>query len=382
MEFPGLGLKFTVNEVAIPITESYSIRWYGVIIAVGFLLAVIYAWRSTKKMNIDPDRLTDAVIVGTIAGIICARLYYVAFYFDENGYNRYWDNPMDILRIHDGGIAIYGGVIGALLFGGLMAKFRGLKVPAVLDLASLGFLIGQGIGRWGNFVNQEAFGGPTRMPWGMVSSNTLKVVPNSPVHPCFFYESVLCLLGFVLLHIFTRKYRRYDGQTFILYIIWYGLARFFIEGLRTDSLTLGAGGIKISQLVAALCVAVGVALLIVFRNKNTLSGCGNRRVMESVGLLETAAQPEQAASTIFGDLPPFEEEDAVEPEPDPIPEPESAEPEKPVEPGGQEKPLAETPDVQSGQEEPEEEDEFDDPDDPYRNSLDEENDLDSEEDDF
>lgn len=376
VEFPGLGLKFNVNEVAIPITENYSIRWYGVIIAVGFLLAVIYAWRSTKKMNIDPDRLTDTVIVGTIAGIICARLYYVAFYFDGSGYNRYWDNPIDILKIHDGGIAIYGGVIGAMLFGGLMAKLRGLKVPAVLDLASLGFLIGQGIGRWGNFVNQECFGAATRLPWGMVSENTLKVVPNSPVHPCFFYESALCLLGFLLLHVFTRRYRRYDGQTFILYIIWYGLVRFFIEGTRTDSLTLGAGGIKVSQLVAAVCVAVGAVLLIVFRNRNSLSGCGDRRVMESLGLLETAVQPEQPASTIFGSLPPFEERDAVEPEPDPEPENEEAEkPEQPENPNAGEPQAAETGKDPKA-------DEFDDPDDPYRDGLDEENDLDSEEDDF
>ena len=308
VQFPGLGLEFKVNEVAVRITESYSIRWYGIIIAVGFLLAVVYAWRSTKKMNINPDRLTDAVIVGTLAGIVCARLYYVAFYFDETGYNKYFANPMEILKIHDGGIAIYGGVIGALVFGGLVAKLRGLKVAAVLDVASLGFLIGQGIGRWGNFVNQECFGGPTDLPWGMISDNTRRVVPDSPVHPCFLYESLLCLLGFVLLHFFTRKLRRYDGQTFILYIVWYGAVRFFIEGTRTDSLTLGAGGLKVSQLVAAACVVVGVVLLIVFRRKNSLTGCGDRHVMESIGLLKVEADPALQTSTIFGDLPPYEEE--------------------------------------------------------------------------
>ena len=150
VDFPGLGLSFTVNEVAFSI-GSYDIRWYGVIIAFGFLLAMIYAFRSVKKMNIDLDRLIDAVIAGTLGGIVCARLYYVLFYPGD----KYWNDPIQILYIHDGGIAIYGGFIGAMVFGGLVAKWRKLHVPAVLDLASLGFLIGQGVGRWGNFVNQE-----------------------------------------------------------------------------------------------------------------------------------------------------------------------------------------------------------------------------------
>lgn len=301
VEFPGLGISVKVNEVALTLTESYSIRWYGVIIAFGYLLAVLYAWRSAKKMNISMDKLIDAVIAGTIGGIVFARLYYVVFYYDSTGHNRYFENPMDILKIHDGGIAIYGGVIGALLIGGLVAKLRGLRVPAVLDIASLGFLIGQGVGRWGNFINQECFGGPTDLPWGMVSDNTGGIA----VHPCFLYESLLCLLGFVLLHIFTRKYRRYDGQTFILYLIWYGIVRFFIEGTRTDSLVLFQGGPKASQLVAAGCVLAGIVMLIVFRNRNNLSGCGDRHVMESVGLIKAEVDPSLRTSTIFGDLPPF-----------------------------------------------------------------------------
>ena len=307
VEFPGLGISLKVNEVALALTDSYSIRWYGVIIAIGYLLAVIYAWRSSKKMNISMDKLFDAVIAGTLGGIVFARLYYVVFYYDSTGHNRYFENPMEIIKIHDGGIAIYGGIIGALLVGGLVAKWKGLRVPAVLDIASLGFLIGQSIGRWGNFVNQEAFGGPTDLPWGMVSDNTGGIA----VHPCFLYESLLCLLGFVLLHIFTRKYRRYDGQTFILYLVWYGVVRFFIEGTRTDSLVLFQNGPKVSQLVAAGCVLAGVVLLIVFRHRNDLSGCGDRYVMESVGLIKTEVDPALKTSTIFGDLPPFEEDSRV-----------------------------------------------------------------------
>ena len=191
--FPHLGLEFTVNTVAFSI-GGFSVYWYGIIIAGGFLLALVYASYSCKKMNIDVNRLFDVVIVGLIAGVVFARLFYVVFYPGD----KYRENPMEIFQIHDGGLAIYGGLIGAVVFGGLMAKIRKMKVAAVLDIASLGFLIGQGIGRWGNFINQEAFGSATDLPWGMHSDNTALVVDGN-VHPCFLYESILCLLGFVLL---------------------------------------------------------------------------------------------------------------------------------------------------------------------------------------
>ena len=298
--FPHLGLEFTVNTVAFSI-GGFSVYWYGIIIAVGFLLALVYASYSCKKMNIDVNRLFDVVIVGLIAGVVFARLFYVVFYPGD----KYRENPMEIFQIHDGGLAIYGGLIGAVVFGGLMAKIRKMKVAAVLDIASLGFLIGQGIGRWGNFINQEAFGSATDLPWGMHSDNTALVVDGN-VHPCFLYESLLCLLGFVLLHFFTRKLRRYDGQTFLLYIVWYGACRFFIEGLRTDSLIIPGTGLRVSQVIAAACVVAGIILLVVFRHKTSLTGCGDPHVMEAVGLVEAAEpQPEEEhiASTIFGDLP-------------------------------------------------------------------------------
>lgn len=297
VEFPKLGFTFVVNEVAFSI-GSFQVRWYGIIIAVGFLLAILYASCSAKKMNIDMNRLIDAVIIGLIGSIICARLYYVLFYPGD----KYWGNPMEILKIHEGGLAIYGGIIGALVFGGITAKLRKLKVAAVLDITSLGFLIGQGVGRWGNFVNQEAFGTATDLPWGMVSDNTTLLVPGSPVHPCFLYESLLCLLGFVLLHVFTRKFRHYDGQTFLLYIVWYGMCRFFIEGLRTDSLRLHFIDLRVSQVVAAACVVIGVILLIVFRHKTSLTGCGSSKVMEGVGISGAETASENEYSTIFGDL--------------------------------------------------------------------------------
>ena len=274
VEFPGLGWSFDINSTAFSI-GSFEIKWYGLLIATGFLLAVIYAMVMCKKMNINRSRLLDTIIVGLIAGVIGARLYYVIFYPGD----KFIKDPISIFYIHEGGLGIYGGIIGALLVGGLFAKFRKQNVLAVLDIGVLGFLIGQAIGRCGNFVNQEAFGGPTSLPWGMVSENTLAVSPDSPVHPCFFYESMWCVLGFIVLHIFTTKFRQYDGQTFLLYLIWYGTGRFFIEALRTDSLYVPYLPIKVSQLVAVVTILAGIVLLIVFRNRRILAGCGLKQVM-------------------------------------------------------------------------------------------------------
>ena len=230
VQFPNLGISVEVNPIAFQV-GNFTIYWYGIIIGIGFLLAVLYGFSSCKKMNINKDHLLDAIIAGLLGGIIGARLYYVIFYPGD----KYITNPMEIFNIKEGGLGIYGGIIGGLLCGGIVAKIRKMNLFAVLDVASLGYLIGQGVGRWGNFVNQEAFGCATDLPWGMYSDRTAAEVVGN-VHPCFLYESILCLLGFVLLHLFTRHLRRYDGQTFLLYIIWYGVTRFFIEGLRTDSL--------------------------------------------------------------------------------------------------------------------------------------------------
>lgn len=295
VEFPGLGISFTVNEVAFSI-GNFQVRWYGVIIAVGFLLAVCYAFRMCGPMNIDPNRLIDAIFVGLLAGIVCARLYYVIF-FDGDLYRN---NPMEILKIHEGGLAIYGGLIGAVVFGGLVARARKLRVPAVLDIASLGFLIGQCVGRWGNLVNQEAFGTATDLPWGMVSDNT-RLIVSGPVHPCFLYESLLCLVGFLLLQYFNRKLRRYDGQTFLLYSVYYGVCRFFIEGLRTDSLIIPGTSLRVSQVLAAVFALTGVVLLIVFRRRTSLTGCGSKRVMEGVGLNHVHEDPESGVDSILGE---------------------------------------------------------------------------------
>lgn len=301
VQFPNLGISVEVNPIAFQV-GNFTIYWYGIIIGIGFLLAVLYGFSSCKKMNINKDHLLDAIIAGLLGGIIGARLYYVIFYPGD----KYITNPMEIFNIKEGGLGIYGGIIGGMLCGGIVAKIRKMNLFAVLDVASLGYLIGQGIGRWGNFVNQEAFGCATDLPWGMYSDRTAAEVVGN-VHPCFLYESILCLLGFVLLHLFTRHLRQYDGQTFLLYIIWYGVTRFFIEGLRTDSLLLPGIDLRVSQVLAAASAIVAVVLLIVFRNCHKLTGCGSRKAMEAAGLtvedkVEKVEIDDTAESTIFSGM--------------------------------------------------------------------------------
>lgn len=313
VQFPKLGLEFELNPVAFqfgPIQigpfEFGTVYWYGIIIALGLVLAFLYASVSCKKMKINEDKLINCVIVGVIFGMIGARLYYVIFYPGDT----YRNDPLQILNIHQGGLGIYGGIITALAAGAITAKICKMRVGAVLDVASLGFLIGQGIGRWGNFFNQEAFGGATDLPWGMISSATQEIVPDSPVHPCFLYESIWCLVGFALLHVFTRKMRRYDGQTFLLYLVWYGLGRFFIEGLRQDSLIIPGTSLRVSQVVALTSVLAAVVLLIVFRSRTSLSGCGAKEVVAMNAVVdevpdakEQKEEEDDGKSTIFGDLP-------------------------------------------------------------------------------
>ncbi len=269
--FPKLGLDFHINDTAFTIF-GLEIKWYGLFITAGMLLAMIYGFSQMKKYGIDPDRAIDAVLGGVLGGLVGARLFYVIMSWDS-----YSDDLMSIFNIRNGGLAIYGGIIGALAVGGLIAKLRKLKLLPLFDIVGIGLLLGQGIGRWGNFTNQEAFGCNTNTLFGMSSGSIQQWIMNhgetatlpsdeviavsQPVHPCFLYESVWCLLGFVLLAIFAKKIRKYDGQIFLIYIAWYGLGRFFIEGLRTDSLMIGS--LRVSQVLAAVCFVVSIILQLV-----------------------------------------------------------------------------------------------------------------------
>ena len=253
ISFPSLGIELNPSRALTlgPVT----INWYGLIIACGLLLAVLYACRRSKQFGLKSDDLIDGVLFIVPFAIICARLYYCIFQWDS-----YKKNPIEILYIWNGGLAIYGGVIGAAIGIFVLAKVKKIKVGAVLDITSLGFLIGQSIGRWGNFFNREAFGVETDafLRMGLTNAYTGKV---TYYHPTFLYESVWNAIGFVLIHHLSKK-RKYDGQVALMYLAWYGLGRTFIEGLRTDSLYLGS--LRVSQILAAITCFGGVAALMAF----------------------------------------------------------------------------------------------------------------------
>ena len=231
-----------------------SIHLYGLIIAVGMVLAVLYGCRRSKEFGITADDLTDGVLWVVPFAILCARLYYCVFSWDT-----YKDDPISILYIWEGGLAIYGGVLGAILGVAVFCRFKKIKLPALLDLVALGFLIGQSIGRWGNFFNREAFGAPTEsfLRMGLFDTTTQEFVYY---HPTFLYESVWNAVGFVLLHFLSKK-RKYDGQVALGYLAWYGLGRTFIEGLRMDSLYWGS--FRVSQVLAAITCFIGATILII-----------------------------------------------------------------------------------------------------------------------
>lgn len=274
IEFPNL---FGGTEIGLSRSFGvfgFEIYWYGILIAVGIVLAYIYAMhRMTKDFGIVKDRAFDVIFAATVGGFLCARIYYCVFRtLDPESPTKY-TFITTFTQIRDGGLAIYGGIIGAALIGLLFCKIRRVNFFAMVDIASLGFLIGQCVGRWGNFVNQEAYGDFCGNNWlfGMTGTRIAEEMGNSDlVHPCFLYESAWCLLGFVLLHLYSKKLRSYDGEIALLYAAWYGLGRFFIEGLRTDSLYLGQ--FKVSRLVAAVTFTAAVILFAVFKVLTKKSG--------------------------------------------------------------------------------------------------------------
>lgn len=280
VSFPGLGLDFEVNRVAFSI-GSLPVYWYGILIALGFILAILYVSRRAREFGVDADRMLDVILGGAIGGIVGARAYYVILQWDYYG-----QNLSQIFNTRSGGMAIYGGLIGGVLIGLLMCKIRRVKFMPALDLVVGGFLIGQGIGRWGNFVNIEAFGANTSLPWGMSSSVItdyltqheaeleaigMDIDPNMPVHPTFLYESLWCLLGFAFIAWYTRR-RKFDGELTLLYMMWYGAGRAVIEGLRTDSLMIPGTSLRASQVLAAAMAVVAAIIWIVKTSKVKKAG--------------------------------------------------------------------------------------------------------------
>ena len=263
------GIKLTLNPIAftIPLGKSHwDVYWYGIIIAIGFALALLYAYKNAKRFDINLDKLLDVVIITAPISILCARSYYLIFDGEKlESFSEFFGFTSSGFS----GLAIYGAIIGAFVCGSILCKVFKLKILDVLDLASIGFLIGQGIGRWGNFVNQEAFGTFTGSSWwGMESSRTISYMGSEGlVHPCFLYESIWCLIGVFVLHKISKN-RKFSGQILLSYGVWYGYERAFLELVRTDSLMWGR--IRISSLLSfIICIACAVLLFVIFKKQKS-----------------------------------------------------------------------------------------------------------------
>ncbi len=274
--FPGLGLEFHLNRVAFRLF-GHPIYWYGIIIALGFLLAVWFCCRRAPKFGVTADSLIDMLLCAVPLAILGARAYYVITALSRNtGEFRTDSGGVDwaaTVRIWDGGLAIYGGIIAAVLTVVVFCKVRKERIGPYLDLGAFGLLIGQAVGRWGNFVNVEAFGYETTLPWRMgvervFDSNTGALLGYQEVHPTFLYESLWNLVGLVLMIWIVKKgWRRFEGQMFLTYLAWYGVGRGWIEGLRRDYLplfhwTVGGAPLRVSQVLAWASALVAMGVLI------------------------------------------------------------------------------------------------------------------------
>ena len=261
IRFPGLFGDWAITISSRAIDIGNGIYWYGILIALGMLVALWWCMRQRTKYGIREDDLIDGLLWGIPSAIVGARLYYVLFYLSEFKDHEGHFSWSKAIAIWDGGLAIYGGVIAVVIVAVILCRSRHIKLGAMMDLVVMGLLIGQAIGRWGNFLNREAFGSETALPWRMQLTTTAGELVE--VHPTFLYESLWNLIGFCLLCWLLHKgIRAFDGMYFLLYVAWYGLGRGFIEGLRTDSLYFFSTGIRTSQLLAFLSCGVAIVLLV------------------------------------------------------------------------------------------------------------------------
>lgn len=253
ISFPLLG-DFMINPQNYIQIGSMKIYWYAIIIATGVFLAVLYAVKRAPQFGIAEDNIYDMVIVCIPTAVVCARIYYVV-----SEWEQYKDNFVDVFKIWEGGLGMYGVIFGGILAVFLYSRYKKIPFGTLMDVDSFGLLIGQIIGRWGNFMNREAFGYQTDLPWkmGLTQSGT-----TIYVHPTFLYESLWNLAGFLIIHFYSKKHRRYDGQILAMYLTWYGFGRMLVEGLRTDSLYILGTDIRKSQLVALLTFVCGLIFLL------------------------------------------------------------------------------------------------------------------------
>jgi len=274
VSFPNMGINLDISRVAFNVFNT-PIYWYGIIISLAFLVCVLWAMKDSVKNDFVPDTVIDLMLFVAPVSIIFARLYYVVF-----SWENYKSNLLEIFDIRNGGLAILGGVIGGVIAGYFVARYK--KIPAFkfFDFFIPYVALGQAIGRWGNFFNQEAFGTNTSLPWGMTSPatrdylarnaqqlkelNGITVYPDLPVHPTFLYESILNFAVFAFL-LWMRKKKKFEGEVFCLYFVTYCLGRVFIEGLRTDSLMIGQ--FRASQFLSIVLVIVFGIFVIYKRTK-------------------------------------------------------------------------------------------------------------------
>lgn len=243
-----------MNPIAFEIF-GVPIRWYGIFIASAFLIGTIIGLAEARRKGIDEEMLIDLLLFAVPAALIGARAHYVIFSWD-----LYKDNPIEVFNFRGGGLAIHGGIIAAVFVGWIFCKIRNQEFWKFADLAAPSIVLGQAIGRWGNYTNQEAHGGPTDLPWGII-------IDGIKVHPTFLYESIWNFLTFIFLLWYSRNKSKVDGEVFLLYIILYSIARYFIEGLRTDSLMWGQ--FRVAQLISL--VSILIATILLYRRKKKFS---------------------------------------------------------------------------------------------------------------
>lgn len=296
ISFPGLGIKeFKINSVALKV-GNFEIAWYGIIITLGMIAAVSYVLWRARQEKISADDMIDMAIYVILFGLVGARLYYVLMSLDSYVRDTIGETLYKMIAVWEGGLAIYGGIIGGSIAAALFIKIKKLNIWRVFDMLGPATMIGQVIGRWGNFMNAEAFGEETTLPWRMGIRNR-RYPEGIFVHPTFLYESLWNLLGFMIINLLYKK-KKFDGQILLSYVAWYGFGRMFIEGLRTDSLYVGT--VRISQFVAFVTFVVASALLVVMLSLARRGRLAPTAFMEAAAAQDNGGSAEivQATSSI------------------------------------------------------------------------------------
>jgi len=257
--FPLFGDWLVLNLPRYFTIFGFNIYYYGLFITIGYTLAGLYIFKRRDLFGLTKDNILDIILIAIPCGLAGARIYYMLFNFENFFAPGQWGN---ILRFRDGGLAVYGGIIASGLVFIIYSRVKKISLGSLLDAAGFGLFIGQAVGRWGNFINREAYGVETDLPWKMGLTSGGR---TTYVHPTFLYESLWNVAGLIIIHIFSKKSKtKYPGQYFLFYVAWYGLGRFMIEGLRTDSLMIPGTDLRASQLLAAFsCFA---AIVIIFVN--------------------------------------------------------------------------------------------------------------------